>query len=214
MSALSELQLHALRMQISEGDLTGNEAHERVRPHLKNGRPIYKDDLPSPNTKKGAVLALFFEENDDFHLVFTVRKANLKEHSGQISFPGGRLENGEDAMQAALRECSEEIGIDVEENEVLGPFSEIYISASDFIVVPFVCFLHERPNFIMSEEEVEEIFTVPLEHLLNPSTIRNELRKIRGFDVDVPFYLWEEHKIWGATAAMLSEILDLIRKNI
>jgi len=215
-SAVSELKVQAVTQRIIGGELSGKFSHNKVRPRLSDGSVVYKDDVPNSNTKQGAVLAVFFKENEggDYRLVFTKRKANLKAHSGQISFPGGRLENDESAVDAAVRECHEEIGIAIDVSQVVGPLSKIYISESDFEVVPFVSFLNQAPKFSINDDEVAEIFDVPLRHLLDSKNLKSEIRLIRDKQVDVPFYLWKSHKIWGATAAILTEILDVIQENI
>ncbi|MBP8000029.1 MAG: CoA pyrophosphatase [Chloroflexi bacterium] len=170
-------------------------------------RPIRRPENLSGRPRIGAVLLLLYPKQDQLHLVLTRRRDDLNSHAGQISFPGGRQDEGESLTQTALREAHEEVGVDAAQIHVLGELTPIYIPPSDFEVHPFVGWLAAAPTFYPAEWEVAEIVEVPLSHLLNPTTKRQEPRDFNGLTLQIPYYAVGEHKVWGATAIMLSEFM-------
>lgn len=186
-------------------------AHEFMLPMAgKRKRP---PELPG-EARVGGVLLLLYCHQQTMHLVLTRRRDDLNSHAGQISFPGGRQEVGETAVQTALRETEEEVGVPATAISILGELTSIYIPPSDFAVHPFVGWVAngERPSFVPEPGEVAEILEVPLRHLLNPNTRQVGSIPVRGATYTVPYYNFEERKIWGATAIMLSEFLARLRQ--
>ena len=165
----------------------------------------------SGQARQGGVLVLIFEKNGQSHLLLTRRRDDLQQHAGQISFPGGRREDGETLRETALREAHEEVGIRPAEVQVLGELTSLYIMPSDFEVHPFVAWHTGQPTYIIQVDEVAEILEVPISFLLDPTHRHEEPWEIRGYELQVPFYLVGEHKVWGATAMMLSEFLERLR---
>ncbi len=158
--------------------------------------------------RQGGVMLILYDKQGQTHLILTRRRDDLRSHAGQISFPGGRREGGETLQMTAFRETFEEIGIQRRELDYLGRLSHLYIPPSDYEVHPFVTwYKNGRPTFIPQETEVAEILEVPLSHLLDPANRQQEKWEIRGYTLDVPFYLVSGYKVWGATAMMLSEFL-------
>lgn len=170
------------------------------RPPEHTGRP-----------RLGGVLLLLYSQNGELYLVLTRRRDDLSSHAGQISFPGGRREDGEPLEMTALREAYEEIGVDPAELTILGTLSSLYIPPSDYEVHPFVAWHPGRPRLIPQEREVAEILEVPLSHLFNPTTRQEEEWILRDIPVLVPFLLVDHHRVWGATAMILSEFLERLR---
>jgi 8-oxo-dGTP pyrophosphatase MutT (NUDIX family) len=167
-------------------------------------------EVTYPSARLGAVLVLFYPRDGQPTLVLTRRTADLRLHSGQISFPGGRIDpEDESAASAARRETLEELGVRTEDLPLLGPLEPVYTIASNFILLPFVAFAPARPTFIPNPFEVAEVIELPLRHLLEPATVENEIWEIRGERRLIAFYRFGEHKIWGATARVLRQILDL-----
>ncbi len=158
--------------------------------------------------KQAAVMVLIFADAAArLHLVLTLRNADLRGHSGQVSFPGGGAEPGDkDALDTARRETVEEIGICAARVQPLGFLSDLYIPASHYAVTPVVARYAGMPAFSPNAMEVAELFTFALDDLLRPELKAVERRLIRGVDVRVPYYAINRHKVWGATAIMLSEL--------
>jgi 8-oxo-dGTP pyrophosphatase MutT (NUDIX family) len=165
----------------------------------------------------GGVLILFYRWSGQTYLVLTRRRDDLRTHAGQISFPGGRHEAPETLQETALRETEEEIGIAPDAVKVLGQLTPVYILPSDFEVHPFVGWYENgsgaivRPAFSPDPAEVAEIIEVPLTHLLSPDVRREEPRTISGYQLTIPYFAVGPHKVWGATAVMLSELLERLR---
>jgi 8-oxo-dGTP pyrophosphatase MutT (NUDIX family) len=160
--------------------------------------------------RRAGVLVLLYPDAGELCLVLTRRTEQLASHQGQISFPGGALQAGESARQAALREAEEEIGVAAAGLDLLGELSPLYIPASDFCVYPLVAFAASRPSFVPNPDEVAEVIEAPLARLLDPATRCEETWPWRGAPRRVPFYAIGEHKVWGATAMMLCELVTLI----
>ena len=151
---------------------------------------------------------------DELCVVLTRRRDDLNNHAGQISFPGGQRDGSESLVETAVREAHEEIGVNPEAMTILGQLTPLYILPSDFEVHPTVAWYGngERPFFTPSDDEVAEILETPLKHLMNPATRAEEMWTIRGYTLRVPFYVVQGHKVWGATAMMLSELVERLRK--
>jgi 8-oxo-dGTP pyrophosphatase MutT (NUDIX family) len=160
---------------------------------------------------KAAVLLLVYPKDGKPHLVFIRRPSTAPHHKDQIAFPGGQLEAGEDAVQAALREAHEEVGLPPAAVEVAGGLTPLYVPPSNFCIFPIVGRAGETPAFVPFEVEVAEIIEVPLAHLLDPASVRRETWTLDRGPVLVPFYAFRGHKIWGATAMILAEFLTLAR---
>lgn len=162
------------------------------------------------NGRPAAVLVLLYPFEYTTALVLTQRHADLKDHSGQIAFPGGRIEHGETPVEAALREGWEEVGVDPDAADVLGTLTDLYIPPSDFTVTPVVAAIYERPVFRPQEEEVDVIIEVPLPALLDPASRTTALWTLRGQEIEIPYFAFGQFEIWGATAMILAEFLALL----
>jgi 8-oxo-dGTP pyrophosphatase MutT (NUDIX family) len=167
---------------------------------------IYGDDGPRPDPaalRPAAVLVPLVAREPDLTVLFTQRAAHLKEHSGQVSFPGGRVHAEDASVEAtALRETREEIGLDPGRVELLGRMSE-YCTRTGFRITPVVGIVTPPFELRPDANEVEEIFEVPLAFLLDPANRRRESREWQG---ELRWFFsmsHERHYIWGATAGML-----------
>ncbi len=174
-------------------------------------RPIRRPDNMAGRPRIGAVLLLLYPKNEQLHFVLTRRRDDLKSHGGQISFPGGRQEEGEPLPLTALREAHEEVGVDPQLVRIIGEMTPIYIPPSDFEVHPFVGWAAAAPIFYPAEWEVAEILEVPLPHLFDQTNHRQEPRDFNGLTLQIPYYAVGEHKVWGATAIMLSEFAGRVQ---
>lgn len=167
-----------------------------------------------PGARLGSVLVLLYPVGGRFYLPFMQRPVYEGHHSGQISFPGGKVEPEDpDRIYTALREAHEEIGVLPSGVEVLGTLSELYIPPSNYSVVPVVGWAPVRPSFVPDPVEVADIMEVPLDELLDEMNIRQAKRLLgNGLRLETPYYYLGEREIWGATAMILSEFVTLIRE--
>lgn len=169
-----------------------------------------KQRIPLGDHWPAAVLLCIYPKQGEYIILFTVRTSRVEYHKGEISFPGGAKDPEDDSLIAtALRESEEEIGIDLEDVEVLGELDDIE-TRSNFVIAPFVATFRRPPTFHPSEIEVEEILEVPVRVLLDPATLRDEPTEYGGRPVTGFYYLYGEHVIWGATARILRQFLDLM----
>jgi 8-oxo-dGTP pyrophosphatase MutT (NUDIX family) len=145
------------------------------------------------------------------HLVLTQRTTSLRRHSGQISLPGGRydLDDGS-LLRTALRETREELGVDPASLTLWGRLEPEYIVATHYALAPFVAYTPHRPDFVPAPAEVAEVIDLPLALLLEPSTIEEEVWDFQGAARRVSFFRYRGHKVWGATARILSQIVLLL----
>jgi 8-oxo-dGTP pyrophosphatase MutT (NUDIX family) len=175
-------------------------------------RPRPRD--PSRPWREGAVLILFYPEKDGLRLVLTRRTDTVEHHRAQLSFPGGRREEGEELLETALRETREEIGVPEDAIEVLGELPPFRIPPSGFIVHPFVGLLETKPEYRPDPREVASVHEVPLPVLLDPGVRAEEEAEILGLPARVPYFNVPDlgrPPLWGATAMMLSGFLGRVR---
>jgi len=171
---------------------------------------------PDPNARIACVLALLYPKNTDWHIVLIERvttKDKNDRHSGQISFPGGGYEESDGLLaRAALREAEEEIGVFSKDISIIGQLSDMYIPVSNFLVHPFVGYMDYAPDFVPQPSEVKDILEVPIPRLLDSATVQTtNLAISSGLELkNVPYYSLNGHIVWGATAMMLSEFLEVV----
>ncbi|MGF1471581.1 MAG: NUDIX hydrolase [Rubrobacteraceae bacterium] len=171
----------------------------------RRGRVPPDDTL---STRRAAVLVPVLLAPEGPELVYTVRKGDLNDHAGQISFPGGSLESGDASLlECALREAKEEIDLSPDLVEIVGELEEMYIPPSNFRVSPYVGLLPTAAEFIIDPREVEEVFTAPLQDLLSSETFQKTIWRHEDREYEVPYFAVAGHKIWGATAAMTAAFL-------
>jgi 8-oxo-dGTP pyrophosphatase MutT (NUDIX family) len=151
-----------------------------------------------------ATLMLLYPEADGLHFLLTRRPDTLNSHAGQISFPGGKQEDGETFIQTALRETCEEVGI-CERIELLGELTPLWIPPSNFEVHPQVGYIKRLPPLRIDSSEVAEVIHTPLEILLDESVKGSDTMQYKDRSFEYGFYHIQGHQVWGATAAMLSE---------
>ncbi len=161
--------------------------------------------------RKGAVLILFYPDQDLTLVPFIKRPIYKGVHSGQISFPGGKWELGDNDLKVtALREAEEEIGVNSNKIEILGSLSELYIPPSNFLVSPFIGYTLEKPEFVPDPLEVDRIITFPFHQLVHLSTRKIGSVKARsGLKLNAPYFEIDKEVVWGATAMILGELLYL-----
>jgi 8-oxo-dGTP pyrophosphatase MutT (NUDIX family) len=185
---------------------------ELSRERLKEYEPR---PLHVPGAMPAAVLLALVHHSGADRVILTVRTNTVEHHKGQISFPGGAVHAADkDLSTTALRETWEEVGVDPDGVEIIGRLDDI-LTISNFVVSPFVGVLpHGQPEYITSPIEVAEVIEPPVAHLLDPQNLVWEERAVEDRVVRLPAYLFDGHRIWGATARMLHEFLCLVSNDI
>jgi 8-oxo-dGTP pyrophosphatase MutT (NUDIX family) len=168
---------------------------------------IGDEDLGGPNS---AVLAALWEEDGEARVLLTRRTAWLRSHSGQVAFPGGRVEPGETLVEAALRESQEEVGLDPSSVEVVGRLSRMHTISSGAGIFPFVGVLPGRPALEANPDEVDRVFDVPLGELMADGVFHEEIWGLAETERPIYFFDLAGETVWGATARMLYELLLLV----
>ncbi len=193
-----------LRARLGAGGppLPGAAAQQRMEPRPRRGPGDYEE------LAEAAVLILLYPGDEGAAIVLTRRTDTVGRHASQVSLPGGRREDGESLEETALRECAEELAVEPRSVTVLGRLSPLDVHASGFRIHPVVGTADARPDFAPDPREVAEIIEAPLA-ALGPSA-REETWTYQGLTRQVPFFLVQSHKIWGATAMILSELLELV----
>jgi 8-oxo-dGTP pyrophosphatase MutT (NUDIX family) len=189
--------------------LPGLEAQLRMAPRFPEG--------PEPRTQReglrhAAALLLLYPHAEQWQLPLTVRGATLRHHTGQVSLPGGRLDEGESVEAAALREAHEEIGVAPAEVEVLGLLTPLPIAVSGHLLHPVVGVTATRPAFVLAEHEVEALIEVPIVLLRQIEAqweVRQRARPPYG-EMHVPSFEVGGVRVWGATAMVLAEFLAVV----
>jgi 8-oxo-dGTP pyrophosphatase MutT (NUDIX family) len=182
---------------ISAQNMMAPRPRASVRPPEKKGTP-----------NQGAVMLLLYNKNNNLNILLIKRQDNLSYHPGQISFPGGTHEDKETFLETALRETHEEVGIVPDNLDVLGNLNSVYIPPSDFVVYPFVSWHNSLPICTPCNDEVAEIIEVPINEFFKDRAKSSETRINNVSEITVPYFRIKEHKIWGATAMILSELLE------
>jgi 8-oxo-dGTP pyrophosphatase MutT (NUDIX family) len=192
--------------------LPGKSAQNIMRPTPKIERKNKMTYTPNTeNFRNSSVLVPIVTWKDEPEIIFTVRASGIK-HGGQISFPGGGREGDETIEETALREAHEETGLKPENVEVVGSLTPLYVNHSENMVTPVVGFIKNEQEFCANPNEVEEIFSVPISKLVNGEFSKVEDWKLQDLDYSIP--LWDVHSVplWGATAMMLSEFVELYKE--
>jgi 8-oxo-dGTP pyrophosphatase MutT (NUDIX family) len=193
--------------------LPAEAAHSIMMPPER--KQIMKDlNIETKNPRKAAVMMLLYPKQSQTHLVLIQRNSYPGVHSSQIAFPGGKVELEDESHQhTALRETQEEVGIAPHQIKVVRAFTEVYIPPSNFMVYPFLGFCQNELTFNPDPEEVAGIIELPLLHFLDENNVVSQ-RMDTSYSkaIDVPAFKIQEHFVWGATAMMLSELKETLRK--
>lgn len=202
------LSLKTVQRALQLEEFDGLAAQLRMKPVPRaERRPRDREG----DARQGAVLILLYSADRQIYVVLTRRHDDLATHAGQISLPGGRREGLETLQETALREAHEEVGVRPADVTILGELMPLYIPPSDFEVHPFVGWHEQKPAFVPQEAEVAEIIEVPLDHLLQAGARQEEIWDRQGISMQIPFFRVGSHKVWGATAMILSEFVERLQ---
>ena len=158
-----------------------------------------------------AVLLPLYEREGEYWILFTKRTQKVEHHKGQISFPGGARDEGDrDLVDTVLRETYEEIGVKPEDVEILGELDRMGTITSNFLITPFVGIIPHPYEFTIARDEIEELVEVPVSALLDKNNYRQELQVYEGMTYPASFFEYKGKVIWGATARILKQFLDLV----
>jgi len=191
-------------------ELPGKRAHIEAAPY----RRVEFDISELAAARKSGVLVLFYAKANEPHIALMQRPKYDGTHSGQVSFPGGKQEESDHNIEhTALREANEEVGVIMEDVEVIGQLSDVYIPVSKFNVSPVIGFVDYHPNFNIDNHEVEELIELRLSDLTNVKEL--ELTKITLSNnriLKAPSFLFNNKVVWGATALMLNELRHILKE--
>ena len=191
-------------------ELPGKLAHIEVAP----SRRIEFDKEELLNARECGVLILFYIKQDELHLVLMQRPNYEGAHSGQVSFPGGKREaSDKDIIHTALREANEEVGVVMDDVDVVGRLSDVYIPVSNFNVSPIVGFVNYHPQFVIDAREVEELIELKLSDLTDVRELTTSKITLPNKTViKAPSFNFNDKVIWGATALMLNELRWVLKE--
>jgi 8-oxo-dGTP pyrophosphatase MutT (NUDIX family) len=203
-----DIFIESLKNRFKE-PLPGKEAQFLMAsPRRKQSMPVFPEQI---NPKPSSVLILLYPEKNDICTILIKRPDYEGVHSGQISFPGGKKEDNDlNLVETAVRESREEVGIDPASIEILGMLTELFIPPSNFIVQPVVAFTRSKPRFTADPVEVDSILEIKLSEFLRPENQQDRTVQVRGWELEVPCWYIQGQVIWGATAMILSEFLQII----
>lgn len=192
-----------------EGDLPGFKAHLKLLPP---GRHLKVLETEVSFVKQSGVLIILFPYDGQIYTCLTRRPVTMKHHPGQISFPGGKVEAEDFSPEmTALREANEEVGVDSSKVEVLGRLSNLYVEVSKFSIHPYLAWASQKPDFIVNFDEVEEIILFPMSEFVSNEVIAEaEVQTVTG-RLTVKYYPYKNNLIWGATAMILSELIEILK---
>ena len=199
--------------KLVEVALPASEAHFKMAP-LERIESMKNLKIETKNPKTAAVMMLFYPKNGVTHLVLIVRNSYQGVHSAQIAFPGGKYEPRDEVFEnTALRETHEEIGISPDNIEIMKAFTRLYIQPSNFMVYPFFGICKEEIVFIPDSGEVADIIELPLSVFLDEDIVVSvNITTSYAENISVPAFKIKEHIVWGATAMMLSELKEVLKK--
>jgi 8-oxo-dGTP pyrophosphatase MutT (NUDIX family) len=201
-------QLERLKLKFTM-PLPGKISHSKMMP---DGRLLIET---SANRKNAAVVILIFQSSESIDEIVLIKRTEYEgHHSGQISFPGGKEDpDDESFLKTAIRECYEEIGVKLTVNELIGALTPLFVIVSEFLIYPYVFYLPSEPSFNIDKSEVNYIIRFPFNKLTEPSLRKEKMMNLFGTEIMIPYYDIQMETVWGATAMILSEFIDLIQKH-
>lgn len=187
----------------------GEDYQRLMSPSSRNPRKVAHNKQP----KVSAVLVLLYLKNEAWHICLTKRHVYPGKHSGQVSLPGGKVDNADtDLLATALRETKEEVGISCSRESVVGQLTPLHIPISNFIVTPYIAVIPSVLEFTPDSYEVDYLIEMPLSTLADASKRKETVIESENHTITTPYYSIHDEIIWGATAMILSEFGEVIRR--
>ena len=183
--------------------------------HVKREK-VLANSYESQNYRPSAVLILLYPNEQQQTSVLLIERMTYNgHHSGQIAFPGGKIEKSDASfLHAALRETHEEVGIESNHIQVVGNLTEVFVFASNFMVYPFVGIMQEIPTLALETKEVAAVLEIPLLRFFEDGIIKEKkIKNALGFNLMAPYYDLDNKVLWGATAMMVSELCAVIKQH-
>ena len=194
-----------------EKPLPGANAHLEMAPYRRNQTLNFDEKQP----KIASTLLLLYPKKNEIYFCLIERQEYKGIHSSQISFPGGRNENGETIKQTAVRETMEEIGVDPLDINIIGELTQVYIPPSNFLIHPFIGYCDIQPNFKANSREVKKIIEVNLNDLFKKDVIKKKKmifsKNRNSISHDVPYFDLNNQVVWGATSVILNEFRKILK---
>lgn len=191
-----------------EQPLPGIKGHQLLMPSYRNALKL--PEVEAKNPRRAGVLVHLFDGADGLEVLLMKRPVYKGTHSGQISFPGGKFELGDQSLkETAFREAFEEVGLRKEMYRFIGVLSWLYIPPSNFYVEPYVTYSTQCPELILQTNEVAYTLSVPLSKICDRSLLRDAEVVTKYGSMRVPAFHWQDEVIWGATAMILGELSAL-----
>jgi 8-oxo-dGTP pyrophosphatase MutT (NUDIX family) len=188
--------------------LPGKRAQYLMAPNDRDFKEI-KNEI-----RIAAVMIILHKKTKKYYLTLIKRQEYDGPHSGQISFPGGKYEKkDENLLQTAIRETKEEIGVRINKTDVIGKLTPLLIPVSSIMVHPFIAFVERLDNYVLQKKEVNDVIEISLDDLLNPKNIKKDIKTRENKKIIIPYFYIKNCKIWGATAMILSELIEVIKKS-
>ena len=217
----SETLIERLQKRLA-GELPGIKSWERMAVKSQEGQSIESESLQKYSDwltkeklsvmKKAAVLIGLFQKEGEWYFPLIKRPMHEKNHPGQIALPGGAMEKDETLETTAIREAFEEVGITPSDVKIIGEMTPLPVPVSNYVISPFVGIINKEPKWKINKDEVEELIILKLDDLISADNGYSEDWNLRGNQVKVPIFKLMDKTIWGATATVLCELIDLIKE--
>jgi len=208
---VSQTEFSNIKNRLKEalkGELPGENAHLLLLPPGRELHPFVDKNF----ILQSSVMVLLFPDQGKLNTCLIRRPSAMKNHGGQIAFPGGRYEiTDENLIQTALRESFEEIGTDCNQIEIIGALTPLYVQVSNFSIHPFIGWSESIPKFKTDPREVDELFILPVEEILHSSKRQIQSVSTINGTLDAPGFYIDQLFIWGATAMILSEFHEIFK---
>lgn len=184
---------------------------EKIKYRIENLKTsVYSEPVTEESFVPASVLIPIFEKDGSSHILFTKRTDKVSHHKGQISFPGGKFDSTDENLEfTALRETFEEIGVQPKDVKLIGKINNM-ITNTNFIVSPYVGIIPHPYDFKVNPDEISELICVPVYHLLDKTYFRVQQREVFGKMIDIYYYDYQGHTIWGVTGKILFDFISLL----